>query len=289
MTAPETTTPGMTNQAMTAQTIAAQAFVAAHGVEKTFTARHRAPTQALLPTDFAVAAGEFVSIVGPSGCGKSTLLSLIAGLDPVTAGTITIDGTTVTKPYADLGMAFQRDLLLEWRTVLDNVLLQVDVRREKPKRFDARARQLLDQVGLGGRENRYPRELSGGMRQRVALCRALLRRPRLLLMDEPFGALDALTRDQIALDLQGVVTEDGRTAVLVTHSIQEAVFMSDRVWVMSPGPGRILDDIAIDLPRPRALKVREEPRFTEYVNRILEIFITQGALHERVSEPVSHG
>ena len=256
-------------------------FLRVDRAEKTFRSPRSAPILALQPVSFEIDSGEFVSMVGPSGCGKSTLLALLAGLDAPSAGRVEIAGEALTGPYEDLGVAFQEDLLLSWRTVLDNVLLQAEVRGEDRREHRDYALQLIRQVGLEGFESRYPDELSGGMRQRVALCRALLRRPRLLLMDEPFGALDALTRDQMALDLQGVVGAGDRTAVLVTHSISEAVFMGDRVFVFSPRPGRIVESISIELPRPRRLADREQPRFVEYVNRILEIFLSQGTLTER--------
>ena len=256
-------------------------FVSVQDVEKTYFPRNRPPIPALKSTKLDIGEGEFVAIVGPSGCGKSTLLSILAGLEAPTSGTVVVDGTPLTAPYPDLGMAFQRDLLLEWRTVLDNVLLQVEVRREDRRAYVDRARELIEQVGLVGFADRYPGELSGGMRQRVSLCRALLREPRLLLMDEPFGALDALTRDQMALDVQDIVTRGSRTAVLVTHSVAEAVFMADRVLVFSPRPGQIVESIEIDLPRPRRLVDREQPRFNDYVARVMEIFVSQGTLRER--------
>src|SRR5262245_54396279 len=191
--------------------------------------------------------GEFVSVVGPSGCGKSTLLLMVAGLIRITSGTITIGDIQVTKPYTDLGIVFQEPVLLDWRKVLGNVLIQAEIRKGMDKkRLRARAQELLDLVGLNGFEDRYPFELSGGMRQRVSICRALLHDPPLLLMDEPFGALDALTRDQLNLDLQSIWLGSEKTVMFVTHSISEAVFLSDRVAVFSPRPGRVVEMLDID-------------------------------------------
>jgi NitT/TauT family transport system ATP-binding protein len=214
-----------------------------------------------------VAKEEFVSILGPSGCGKSTLLMIIAGLEPAD-GTVTVSGRCVTAPVTDIGIVFQRDVLLDWRTILGNVMLQAEVRRLDLQKAETKARHLLAQLGLQQFVDRYPWELSGGMRQRVAICRALLHDARLLLLDEPFGALDALTRDQINLDLLRVWSELRQTAVLVTHSISEAVFLSDRVVVMAPRPGRVVAEVTIDLPRPRTADMRETPRFAEYQRKL---------------------
>jgi NitT/TauT family transport system ATP-binding protein len=227
---------------------------------------------------FTARRGEFISILGPSGCGKSTLMMLASGLIPLSAGTIAIDGTRVTKPYTDLGIVFQQDLLMDWRRVLANILVQAEFRGLRAKDYDARARELLDLVGLSGCEDKYPFELSGGMRQRVAICRALVHNPKLLLMDEPFGALDALTRDQMNLDLQRIWHDDKKTVLFVTHSIPEAVFLGDRVFVMAPSPTKIRESIEIDLPRPRRLEVRESPEFAAYIHRITQLFYQMGIL-----------
>jgi NitT/TauT family transport system ATP-binding protein len=248
------------------------------GVSKRYQSA-RGTIDALAKVDVRIPAGQFVSLLGPSGCGKSTLLRIIAGLEPPSVGTVSIGGAPVIVPHPELGMIFQRDLLFPWRTVLENVLLQADVRGRSRGEFEARGRTLLKKVGLGGFENRYPKELSGGMRQRVAICRAILHDPRLLLMDEPYAALDAITRDQMAVDL-AAMTEDRTTTVLfVTHSISEAVFLSDRVVVMSPRPGRIVADVAVDLLRPRRLKVRERPRFGELVGQVTKVFEELGVFH----------
>jgi NitT/TauT family transport system ATP-binding protein len=224
---------------------------------------------ALEDVDLAVGDGEFVSILGPSGCGKSTLLMIAGGLVAASGGVVEIAGRKVTKPYTDVGIVFQRDLLFDWRTVLGNVLLQADIRRSMSRETAVeRARALLAKTGLAGFENHYPWELSGGMRQRVSICRALLHDSKLLMMDEPFGALDSLTRDQMAIDLQRLWMSYRRSVMFVTHNIAEAVFLSDRVVVMSPRPGRIVADIRVDLPRPRELDVYDSPRFTAFQQEI---------------------
>jgi NitT/TauT family transport system ATP-binding protein len=227
---------------------------------------------------FAARHGEFISILGPSGCGKSTMMMLTSGLIPVSSGTIEIDGMLVRRPYTDLGIVFQQDLLMDWRRVLPNILVQPEFRGLRVKDYEARARELLALVGLAGCEEKYPFELSGGMRQRVAICRALVHNPNLLLMDEPFGALDALTRDQLNLDLQRLWYESRKTVLFVTHSIPEAVFLGDRVLVMAPSPTKIREAIEIDLPRPRSLEIREAPEFSAYVRRITQLFYQMGIL-----------
>ncbi len=229
--------------------------------------------------------GSFVACVGPSGCGKSTLLSLLAGLTEVTEGDIYIDDTVVTKPHPKVGVVFQQDLLLYWRTILDNVLLPVEIKGLSRGKYVPRAMELLDQVGLGGFETKYPSELSGGMRQRVAICRALIQEPGLLLMDEPFGALDALTREQMLMDLQSMWMRLGNTVLFITHDIDEAVLLADRVLVMSPRPGRIDLDLMIDLPRPRYPgEVHELSGFVKSVREIRQVFEAKGILRARVEE-----
>ena len=217
-------------------------------------------------------------MLGPSGCGKSTLLTIVAGLIPPSAGTVSVHGRLVTRPITDVGIVFQRDLLFDWRTVLGNVMLQADIRGLDRERTREKALALLDRVDLAGFADHYPWELSGGMRQRVAICRALVHDAALLLLDEPFGALDALTRDQMNLDLQRIWSSDRRTAIFVTHSISEAIFLSDRVVVMSPRPGRIVVEIDIDLPRPRLLEVRETERFSGYVRHLRTTIEKMGVL-----------
>ena len=236
--------------------------------------------RALDNVSFTQARGEFISHVGPSGCGKSTLLMIAAGLVPPSSGSVEAAGRRIAKPRTDIGIVFQSPVLLEWRTALGNVMLQAEAHRLDRADAEARARKLLAAVGLAGFENKYPHELSGGMRQRVSICRALIHNPDHLLMDEPFGALDALTRDQLVLDLQALVSERQMTVLFITHSIAEAVFLSDRVIVMTPRPGTIDCIIDVDLPRPRTLAMRETPEFADYSHRILERFLARGVLKE---------
>ena len=225
-----------------------------------------------------VAEGEFVSIVGPSGCGKSTLMLIAAGLVPPSSGVVRIGGVEVTQPYTRAGIAFQDPTLYEWRRVLENVLLPVELQGLPAEPFRRRARDLLAMVGLAGFERKYPFALSGGMRQRVALCRALVHDPPLLLLDEPFGALDALSREQLNLELQTIWQDNGKTVLLITHSIQEAVFLSDRVVVMSPRPGRVGAVVTIDLPRPRTFAMLDAPEFGRSARAIREVFEAWGVL-----------
>jgi NitT/TauT family transport system ATP-binding protein len=227
---------------------------------------------------FEAKRGEFISVLGPSGCGKSTMVMLTSGLEKLTSGSIEIAGLPVIKPYTDLGIVFQQDLLMEWRSVLRNVLVQPEFRGFNVREYDGAARKLLALVGLEQFADRYPHELSGGMRQRVSICRALIHDPDVLLMDEPFGALDAITRDQLNLDLQRIWQEHKKTVLFVTHSIAEAIFLGDRVFVMGPRPTKIVEDIKIDLPRPRKLEIRETPEFLAYVHRITAIFMRMGIL-----------
>lgn len=249
--------------------------VACRGVSKRYPTR-RSEVVALEEVTLHVAPSEFVSLVGPSGCGKSTLLRLVAGLEQPSHGEVLIDGQPADEPHPELGMVFQTDLLMPWRTVLDNVLLQADVRRMRTKEVVAHARELLHQVGLDGFADHHPGQLSGGMRQRVGICRALLHRPRLLLMDEPFAALDAMTRDQLAIDLSSLAAESGTTIVFVTHSIPEAVFLSDRIYVMSARPGRIAAEVSIESPKPRLLRHRQEQPFQDDVAKVTSIFESLG-------------
>jgi NitT/TauT family transport system ATP-binding protein len=234
--------------------------------------------EALSAIDLDIAEAEFVSVLGPSGCGKSTLLMIIAGLLPATSGSVCIGGQDVRRPYTNLGIVFQQDLLLDWRNVLDNVLLQTEIRGLKRSEYEPRAQELLQRVGLSRFLRRFPKELSGGMRQRVSICRALVHSPSLLLMDEPFGALDALTRDQMNLDLLHIWDRRRMTVFFVTHSIPEAIFLGDRVLVMSARPGCIVESIPIDLPRPRHLHMRDTPEFGRYNRHIRELFQQQGIL-----------
>ncbi len=253
------------------------AGIEVRGLRKEF---RGAGVTALEDVNLSIRPGEFVSVLGPSGCGKSTLLRCIAGLEMPSAGTVAVSGATVSAPPEGLGMVFQRDALLEWRTVADNLLLPVDFRRGDRNAARQRAAALLALTGLNGFEMRYPAQLSGGMRQRVALCRALVDDPVLLLMDEPFGALDALTRDQMNVELQRIWLTEHKTVVFVTHSITEAIFLGDRVVVFTPRPGRIAEVIDIDLPRPRRLALRAGEKFIGYASRIRSLFEEMGLLKE---------
>jgi NitT/TauT family transport system ATP-binding protein len=242
------------------------AAIIARGVGKTFE-RRTVVTKALAAIDLNVAQGEFVAIVGPSGCGKSTLLRLIAGLLRPTEGEVFTNGHAVTRPVTDLGIVFQNPVLLEWRNVLDNVLVQVELRGQRAAAYRERAVTLLEAVGLGDFLRSRPRELSGGMRQRTSIVRALIHDPPLLLMDEPFGALDALTREQMRIDLEALWLRTRKTVLFVTHSIDEAVLLADRVVVMSPRPGRAVAELVVDLPKPRR---RTDPAVVALRERALE-------------------
>ncbi len=233
---------------------------------------------ALEALDIAVSEGEFLAVVGPSGCGKSTLLRMVGGLLSYTAGDLMIGGERVTGPRRDIGVVFQAATLLEWRTVLENVMLPVDVLGLDRAKYRQRALDLLKTVGLGGFEAKYPNELSGGMQQRVAISRALVHDPALLLMDEPFGALDALTRETMNIELQRIWMEAGKTVLLITHSIPEAVFLADRVAVMTARPGKLQEVIEIDLPRPRSLDLMATPEFGRIASRIRGLLNSGGAL-----------
>jgi NitT/TauT family transport system ATP-binding protein len=235
------------------------------------------PVEACADVGLDIRESEFVAFVGPSGCGKTTIMKMVAGLQPYTAGAITVGGRRVDRPLTDVGIVFQDAILLDWRDVLANVMLQADIRGLERARYEPIARHLIEATGLKGFENRKPYELSGGMRQRVSICRALVHDPPLLLMDEPFGALDALTREQISMDIQRVWMEKRKTALFITHSIPEAVLLSDRVVVMSPRPGRIVEILDIDLPRPRRLD-KLPSTFNDYTGRIRDIFKAKGVL-----------
>jgi NitT/TauT family transport system ATP-binding protein len=223
-----------------------------NGVSRSFAGRS-GTVEALRDIDLDVAEGEFVAVLGRSGCGKSTMLRLVAGLLPATTGEVRVRGEKVEKPRRDIAMMFQRPALLPWRSVLDNVLLPVQIFGWRRAAHQQRAHELLELVGLGGFEKRLPHELSGGMQQRVALCRSLITDPSVLLMDEPFSALDALTREELSGELQRVHMNSGATIIFVTHSIDEAVLLADRVVVLSPRPGRVREILDVKIPRPRTL------------------------------------
>jgi NitT/TauT family transport system ATP-binding protein len=224
--------------------------------------------RALENITLAIDAGRFVSIVGPSGCGKSTLLKIVSGLMPASSGHVVVNGARVAGPLENVGMVFQAPVLLKWRSVMGNILLPVEFAKLNVAGQMERARALIRLVGLDGFEDMFPHQLSGGMQQRVSLCRALVTDPQLLLMDEPFGALDAMTRDEMDIELLRLWDEKKKTVLFVTHSIQEAVFLSDEVAVMSARPGRLLEQIVIDLPRPRTLEMMSSGEFGEYTLRI---------------------
>jgi NitT/TauT family transport system ATP-binding protein len=227
--------------------------------------------EALRDVSFAISPGQFVSFVGPSGCGKSTLLKLIGGLIEPTSGRITVGGVDVKGPRRDIGMMFQTPVLFPWRTVLENVLLPIEVFGLDRRSAVERARDILRLVGLEDRERAYPSELSGGMQQRAALSRVLIIDPQIILMDEPFGAIDEFTRERLNLELLRIWEERGQTIVFVTHSIVEAVFLADRVVVMSSRPGRVREEIRVDLPRPRTPEVLTHEIFSSTKRRILSL------------------
>jgi NitT/TauT family transport system ATP-binding protein len=246
----------------------AESFIHLAGVTKTYrTARKE--HLAISDASFEVMPGELVSLVGPSGCGKSTLLKVLAGLLPHDGGEVRIGSASHPfDPARDVGMVFQAPLLLKWRRLLDNVLLPAELLGLPMDEAKRRGRELLALVGLKGYEDKYPYELSGGMQQRAAIARALVHEPKLILMDEPFGALDALTREKMNLELLRIWKESGKTIVFVTHGISEAVFLGTRVVVFTAGPARMADNFEIELPRPRTLDIKTHERFGVYTRRI---------------------
>jgi NitT/TauT family transport system ATP-binding protein len=250
--------------------------IAVHSLSKVFAGR-RGRVQALEDVTCEIGVQEFVSVLGPSGCGKSTLLRIIGGLIPYEAGQVLVHGQAVAGPRPDIGVVFQTANLLPWLTVVGNLRLGAVIRKLPRHGIDGAQGPMLSLLGLEGFERAYPHELSGGMQQRVALGQALLLNPRLLLMDEPFGALDALTRDRLNLELLRIWERERQTVLFVTHSIAEAIFLSDRVLVMSPRPGRILQDVRIELGRPRGLKeARGSREFGDYVVRLSEVMGVTG-------------
>jgi NitT/TauT family transport system ATP-binding protein len=242
-------------------------MVAYRAVGKVYDSQ-RGRVAALHDVSFDVGRGRFVSLLGQSGCGKSTLLKMTAGVTGISVGQIEVDSKLVRGPVDDLGIVFQTPVLLEWRDVLGNILLPLEILRRGIAEGRRRAHELIEMVGLTGFEHRYPAELSGGMQQRVAICRALIVDPQLLLMDEPFGALDALTRDEMAVELLRIWDRTHKTIVFVTHSIDEAVLLSDRVVVMTPRPGTVALTLDIDLPRPRTAEMRYDQRFLDYSHQL---------------------
>ena len=249
------------------------------GVTKVFAAETSKAFRALEQIDIRIEPGEFVSVVGPSGCGKSTLMLMVAGLLERSTGQICVGGKPVDKPLTDVGIAFQDHLLLDFRTALANVTLHADIRGMPAQEIEARARKLFAQLKLEHAVDKYPRQLSGGMRQRVSLIRTLVHDPSVLLMDEPFGALDALTRLQVRMDLEALWLRRRPTVLFITHSVEEAVGLSDRIFVMGPSPGAVVDEIRIDLARPRPIVLGDAPQFSAYVDRIYGHFERLGVLH----------
>ena len=238
---------------------------------KTFVTRGGEHVEAIAEVSLQVARNEFVCLVGPSGCGKSTLLRLVAGLVTPTSGTVSIGGAKVTEPRDDTGIVFQAPTLLPWASILDNVLFPLDMMGRLDAAGRSRARDLLALVGLAGFEGKYPRELSGGMQQRAGICRALVHDPDILLMDEPFGALDALTREELTIELMRICRERPKTILFVTHSIPEAALLADRVVVMSARPGRIAEIIDVPLPRPRDFDMEARSEFQAVTSRIRKL------------------
>jgi NitT/TauT family transport system ATP-binding protein len=252
--------------------------IAVEHLNKIYRSAGREPLVALDDLSFEIEDGEFICLVGPSGCGKSTLLKILGGLLKRTSGKARIGERNLDGPGPDIGFVFQAPTLLPWRTILENVLLPTEIRRLPVAQFRDKAMELLAMVGLGGFENRYASELSGGMQQRAAIVRALVQDPPVLLMDEPFGALDALTREQMNLEVLKIWSRTSKTVVFVTHSIAEAVFLADRVFVMTPRPGKIDEIIPIDLPRPRELSVINTEQFGVYSTRIRQLLQAKGDL-----------
>ena len=264
--------PSVSRAGAAAPTAGAPGSIRVEGVSKVYQSRKGAePVVAVEGVDFSIAAGEFVSLVGPSGCGKSTMLMTIAGLIPVSRGRVIVDDKPVVGPRRSVGVMFQTPELFRWRNVLENVLLPVDVFKLDRKEYVPRARELLKLVGLESFEKAYPQELSGGMEQRTALCRVLVADPSIVLMDEPFGALDEFTRERLNVELLRIWEATRKTVVFVTHNIGEAVFLSDRVIVMGTGPGRVLEEVAIALPRPRTVESLREPAYHEGLYRIRDL------------------
>jgi NitT/TauT family transport system ATP-binding protein len=248
------------------------------GVSKIYGEGSEHEFEALRPTTVDIQPGEFVSVVGPSGCGKSTLMLIVAGLLSASRGKVLVDGKPLTGPLTDVGIAFQDHLLLDFRTALDNVLLQGVIRGLPMAPIRERIRELFERLGLTNATNRYPHELSGGMRQRVSLARALVLRPPVLLLDEPFGALDALTRVQVRRDLEQLWMTERPIVLFITHSVEEAVGLSDRVLVMAPSPGQVVEELRIELPRPRPVALGSEPALAAYAKRIYDHFARLGVI-----------
>lgn len=256
----------------------ASGFIRIERLTKVYRTRDGGSVHALDDISLSIRENEFISVVGPSGCGKTTLLKILAGLVPISSGEVLLAGRAIQGPRRDVGIVFQDAVLLAWRTVLKNVLLPIEVQGLDPEVYTARALDLLELVGLKGFERRYPNELSGGMQQRAAICRALVHDPAILLMDEPFGALDALTRERMNVELLRIWEERKKTVFFITHSIPEAVFLGDRVVVMTPRPGRVAAVLPVDLPRPRGLEVLASPELGALAGRIRALLEARGGI-----------
>ena len=256
----------------------AGALIRVAGLEKSYRSRDRSLTRALGPVSLDIARGEFITIVGPSGCGKSTLLKLIAGLIDRSAGSIAIGGREIVGPQEEIGVVFQSPVLLPWRTAIENVMLPAAVQRLDPAKSKARGLELLALVGLREFAGKYPNELSGGMQQRVAIARALMHDPAVLLMDEPFGALDAMTRENMNLEIRRIWADSGKTILFVTHSIPEAVFLGTRVLVLSARPGLVADVVDVDLGAERSLDIVTSDAFGVFTRRIRHHFQAKGMI-----------
>ena len=253
-------------------------YISVVDLEKEYITASREVVHALAEINFEVNEGEFLCVLGPSGCGKSTLLKILAGLLSITSGRALLMGNPITGPRNDVGIVFQDPVLLPWRSVLENTLLPSEIMGLDPKTTVPRAKDLIRLVGLDGFEDKYPQELSGGMRQRNAIIRALIHDPAVLLMDEPFGALDAMTREQMNLELQRIWLESKKTVFFITHSIPEAVFLADRIIVMTARPGKIAETISVDIARPRSLSTMGDERFVALTQRIRKLFYVEGSL-----------
>ncbi len=256
----------------------ADTTIALRNISKTFVTTKGERIEALVDASIEIKKGECVAVLGPSGCGKSTLMMIASGLIPATSGQVFIAQEEVKGPYTNLGIVFQNHVLLEWRNSLQNVLFQIEMRKLDRKMFEEKARKLFKMVSLDGFENKYPHELSGGMRQRVAICRALIHDAPFLFMDEPFGALDALTRDQLCIDLEKILLKTNKTVLFITHSIQEAVQLSDRIIVMTPRPGKLYREFVNSFPRPRYELMTGTAEYATRIEEVKATFVEQGVL-----------
>lgn len=251
-------------------------WISVEGLYKEYRPKNSSPVSALEDINLTVKQGEFISIVGPSGCGKTTLLKILAGLHDITKGNVTLAGQKVSGPSRNIGMVFQSATLLPWKTIAENIMVPIDIQKLDKEEYAQRAEELIKLVDLQDFKDKYPSQLSGGMQQRAGICRALVHDPQVLLMDEPFGALDAMTREFMNLELLKIWSESQKTVVLVTHSIPEAVLLSDRVVVLSARPGRLAEIVDIDLPRPRTMDSLGTPEAVEYLQRIRRHFNAAG-------------